>query len=139
MKRIFNNTTCKIYYDFDLHVIQTQWRNVPLDSKTYRTVQNWLITGMDVYKCPTIIADVRQMNMIWKEDRKWTIENWYPRAVKAGFRKRAFIVSDDSYCYLAIKKIAEAFDPSKVETGFFKNLREASFYASITTAMNVIE
>ena len=139
MKRIFNNHTCKIYYDYELHVIQTQWRNVPLDSKTYRTVQNWLITGMEVYKCPIIIADVRQMNMIWKEDRKWTIENWYPRAVKAGFRKRAFIVSDDSYCYLAIKKIAEAFDPGKVETGFFKNFREASFYASITTAMKDIE
>jgi len=137
MKLLFNNTACKILYNSDLHVIQTQWRNVPVNSKTYRTVLNWLITGINVYDCPIIIADVRQINMIWKEDRKWTIEDWYPRAIKAGFRKRAFIVSENSFGCLAIKKIVESFNTDSVETRFFKNFHEATLYVSSTSDIKV--
>src|SRR5437764_15168825 len=96
MKLIFNHPGCTINYNKKLKVIQVKWSQTPVENKTLQTILNWMIAGMDVYNCSTIIADTRQMNMVWKEGRKWIVENWYPRAVKAGFRQQALIVSEES-------------------------------------------
>lgn len=90
---------------------------------------NWILSGIDVYKCSTVIADARLMNMIWKEDRKWILENWYPRAIKAGFRRQAFIISEDSYSALAIKEIIKNLKYPLVETAIFPESDQAVRYA----------
>jgi len=75
MKVVFRNSNCKVSYNEELHVIEIQWTQLPFNSKALRIILNWIISGLDVYECTTIIADTRMMNMIWKEDRKWILEN----------------------------------------------------------------
>jgi len=128
MKVVFRNSNCKVSYNEELDVIEIQWTQIPFNSKTLRVILNWIISGLDVYNCSTIIADARLMNMIWKEDRKWILENWYPRAIKAGLRRQALIVTEGSFGFLAIKKIVESCSVGMIDTTYFSDSFQAANY-----------
>ena len=66
-----------------------------------------------------IIGDTRKMTMIWKEDREWLIKEWYPKAIEAGFRCVALVITSDSYNELALKEVVEKSDGHMIETKYF--------------------
>jgi hypothetical protein len=48
-----------------------------------------MIDLLALKKTGKIIADARNMKVISEPDRQWIVEDWYPRALKAGFRYEA--------------------------------------------------
>ena len=66
-----------------------------------------------------IIADAREMFVISPKDRQWTIDEWYPRAVKAGFKYQGLILSKDTFNELSVKQISAHYDENKVTTMYF--------------------
>ena len=59
------------------------------------------------------------MLIITQKDRQWTIDDWYPRAVKAGFRNQGLILSKDTFNELTVKQISANYDNAIITTKYF--------------------
>ncbi len=125
LKTLYTSDHCKIYYNEELDILQTEWKGVTPEGKQFRETLDSIIDLLGETKTNIILADTRRMSMIWKEDREWIIKDWYPRAIKAGFRCQALILTEDSYNELALKKIVEQYDDQVVETAYFTSFTDA--------------
>src|SRR5436190_17223716 len=125
LKTLYTTEACKIYHNEELNIVQTEWREKSAEGEEFRDILNKIIDALRETQTSIILADTRRMTMIWKEDREWIVNDWYPRAIKAGFRCQALIVTEDSYNDLAIKSIVEHYDDQIVETAYFTSFTDA--------------
>jgi hypothetical protein len=124
LKTLYTGRYCKIYHNEELDIIQTEWKE-GIEGDEFRSILNKIIEALKETKTSIILADARRMSMIWKEDRQWIINTWYPNAVKAGFRCQALIVTEDSYNELSLKEIVEHYDDQIIETAYFTSFTDA--------------
>lgn len=115
----FISTECDIYYNPQLKIIQSRWKGVYVEGMRLQEIFNELIYALETYRCNTIIADAREMLIISQKDRQWTIDDWYPRAVKAGFRNQGLILSKDTFNELTVKQISANYDDAIITTKYF--------------------
>ena len=83
---LFSSAECDIFYNRELHIIQTLWKGLYVQDEPFRYILDEIIIGLQSKQTPIIIADARDMHIITKKDQDWILESWYPRAVAAGFR-----------------------------------------------------
>jgi hypothetical protein len=78
-------------------------------------------------KTPFIINDNRQVTGVWDEVNDWLANEWMPKAIEAGLRKFAHIITDDLFGQLSAEFMEE--NSKKVEGNFqmrlFNNQEEA--------------
>jgi hypothetical protein len=115
----YQHTACDIFYNQKLKAVQTLWKGFLSEGDDFRLILNHIIDVLEEFNAELIIADARQLKIITFEDQKWIIDDWYPRAVKAGFRTEALIVTPESYSEQSIKKIVKSYDTSLVTTWYF--------------------
>jgi hypothetical protein len=125
LKTLYTSDHCKIYHNEELNIVQTEWKETNCEGEEFRKILDKIIDALREIKTSVILADTRRMAMIWKEDREWIVKDWYPRAIKAGFRCQALIVTEDSYNELALKEIIEQYDDQVVETAYFTSFSDA--------------
>ncbi len=121
----FLSTECDIYYNNQVNVIQSRWKGIFVEGKRLQEIFEQLILALETYHCSTIIADAREMLVISEKDRLWTIDVWYPRAVKAGFRNQGLILSKGTFSELAVKQISAKYDDAIISTKYFLSPSEA--------------
>jgi hypothetical protein len=71
------------------------------------------------------VADARDMYAISQPNQQWILTNWYPRAVKAGFRYQGLILNKDTFSELTVKQISNEYDTGTVVTHYFRSPSEA--------------
>jgi hypothetical protein len=125
MVPLFSSAECDIYYNGTLGVIQTQWKGLYVSGELFKKILNEIINALSAKKVSTIIADARQMKVISEADRQWIIDDWYPRAVAAGFRCQALVVTKDTFNEQSIKLIVMKYDDNDVRTHYFVTPEEA--------------
>ena len=116
---------CKIFFNEDLNAVQTCWYGLPSEGKELYTILDGIVDAMYEKKTGIVIADARNMQVISREDQQWISENWYPRALAAGFSHEALVVSPYTFNELAVKRIVRTYDERKVKTGYFKSMPSA--------------
>src|SRR5690242_8694814 len=94
---LFSSNECDIYYNETLEVIQTRWKGIYISGNGFRKILDEIINALAAKRTSTIIADARQMKVIAEADRQWIIDDWYPRALAAGFRCQALVVTKDTF------------------------------------------
>lgn len=119
LEALFVSPECDIYYNTELHIVQSRWKGVYAEGQRLQEIFDQLILALQVKKCSMIIADAREMFVISPKDRQWTIDEWYPRAVKAGFKYQGLILSKDTFNELSVKQISAHYDENKVSTMYF--------------------
>ncbi|HLG35651.1 MAG TPA: hypothetical protein VI757_12285 [Bacteroidia bacterium] len=102
-----------------LKAVRTKWKGFYVKGEGFRKILNEIIKAIEQTKSPTVIADAREMKLIAEADRQWIIDDWYPRALKAGFRCQALIVTKDSFNEQAIKLIVMKYNDELVKTHYF--------------------
>lgn len=115
----YSSPECDIFYNRDLHIIQTFWKGIYVNEERLRGILNEIIKVLGEMNSSVIIADARQMYIIRPEDQEWILKDWYPRAIAAGFRYQGLILNKDSFSELAIKKIVEEYDAATITTQYF--------------------
>lgn len=125
LERIFSHPACEIYYNEDLHIVQTVWNDVEVSSIEFRKILDNIVKALKRSSAGVIIADARRMHPIRPEDQQWIIDSWYPRAVSAGFQYQGLILLPQSYNELAVKEISENYDEHIVHTYYFTTINEA--------------
>ena len=125
LETIYASRECDIFYNKDLHIVQTFWKGVYVTEEPFRKILDEIINVVELKKASIIIADARDMYVISPQNQEWIINSWYPRAVKAGFRYQGLILSKDTFSELTVKKISEKYDESTVTTHYFSSPSEA--------------
>ncbi len=125
IETLFSSAECDIFYNKDLHIIQSLWKGIYIKDEGFRKILDALITALEKKQASIIIADARNMHVISNNDQEWILESWYPRAVNAGFRHQGLILSKDTYNELAVKKISNKYDEKIITTQYFSAPVEA--------------
>ena len=125
LETIYSCPECDIFYNRDLHIVQTFWKGVYVNEEPFRKILDEIIKVIEEKQASIIIADARDMYIINSEDQEWIVNSWYPRAVKAGFRYQGLILSKDTFSEVTIKKISKQYDSSTVTTQYFSSPSEA--------------
>ena len=116
---IFTSKECIVYYDETLGVVRTRWSGIYVTGEPFRKILDEIIRAIEQTKSSTVIADAREMKVIAEADRQWIIDDWFPRALQAGFRCQALIVTRDSFNEQAIKLIVSKYNNEAVKTHYF--------------------
>ena len=126
---LYTSDECDIFYIPELKLVMSRWKGIYVEGQRLREIFNELIKALEKTKTSVIVADAREMKIITHADQQWTIEDWYPRAVKAGFRQQGLILSPDSFNEVTVKKISQNYDDAVITTHYFANPREALEWA----------
>ncbi len=122
---LFTSYECDIFYNETLGVIQTKWKGIFVSGDDFRKILDEIINALSMKQASTIIADAREMKIISEADRQWIVDDWYPRALAAGFRCQALVVTRNSFNEQAIKLIVTKYNDEDVKTRYFISLEEA--------------
>jgi len=126
---LYASNECDIFYLPELHAIMSVWKGIYVEGERLREIFNELIFALEKKKTSIIIADARDMKIISYEDQQWTLDDWYPRAVKAGFRNQGLILTHDTFNEVTVKKISQKYDDAVITTQYFDTPNEALEWA----------
>jgi len=119
---LFSYTPCDVFYNPGLKAVETSWKGPGAEGDELHLILNSIIEALKHKRSSIVIADARKMQMINNDDIKWISENWYPRALVAGFRHEALVVTDYTFNLVTIKKIVRTYDEEQLTTAYFKTL-----------------
>lgn len=125
LQLLYDNPACRIFYNEDLNAVQTAWYGFPAEGQELYTILDAIIDAMILKRTGIVIADARNMQVISRDDQQWISENWYPRALAAGFSHEALVVTQYTFNEVAVKRIVRTYDDRKVKTGYFKSVPSA--------------
>jgi hypothetical protein len=125
LELFYKSDECDIYYNADLHIIQSRWKGIYVEGERLREIFNELINALKLRHASIIIADAREMLIITQQDQQWTIDDWYPRAIQAGFRYQGLILSKNTFNELTVKKISNKYDRAIITTQYFQSPSDA--------------
>ena len=121
----YEHPACNIFYNLDLHAVHTVWKGPKVKGDTLKTILNDLLALLIEKKTNGLMADVRLMKVIDREDQEWIVKDWYPRAVATGFNCEALIVSKATYNETTIKQIVNRIDDKIMNSAYFETYNEA--------------
>jgi hypothetical protein len=71
--------------------------------------------------CPKIINDTTKSTGPWSGANEWIVTNWSPRALAAGLRKSALILSPNVFSAMSAQQLEEKHDLNGLEFSSFKD------------------
>lgn len=74
-------------------------------SPVYREQADKQIEAFAKFNAHGIIWDLREAEVITQEDQDWTINDWQPRAVQAGYRRGAIVIPQNIFGHLSVKRV----------------------------------
>ncbi|MEO8085835.1 MAG: hypothetical protein ABI763_03390 [Bacteroidota bacterium] len=119
---LFSHYACDVYFNPELKAIESSWKGPSAEGEELHTILDSLVEGLKIKSSSIIIADARKMQLIIPKDIEWISENWYPRALNAGWRYEALVVTDYTFNSVAVRKIVRTYDEKKLKTAYFKTL-----------------
>jgi hypothetical protein len=121
----FESQPCNVYFNPNLNCVHTVWKGDYSGGQGFHIIMNEIVALLEKKKVSLIVADARKMKLISTNDQKWIVDDWYPRAVKAGFYCQALIVTEATLNDMTIKQIVDVYDENKVRTKYFKSYDDA--------------
>ncbi len=122
---LFSFDQCDIFYNVGLKAVESQWKGPAADGEALYRILDALVDGLKLKSSNVIIADARQMQVINNEDQQWITDNWYPRALAAGFRYEALVVSKYTFNAVTVRRIVRNYDEQKLKTAYFNSVPAA--------------
>ncbi|HTF81241.1 MAG TPA: hypothetical protein VL947_05940 [Cytophagales bacterium] len=84
-----------------------------------------VLDAIESTHCSNFINDNRELNGPWKNANDWIENIWTPKAVGAGLRNFAFIVSPNIFAELSAKDLSVRLDNVGFEMRTFKDYESA--------------
>lgn len=81
----------------------------PIGGQEFRNVLNTGAEAMEKYGATKWLSDDRNNSVLSPEDGGWGSNDWFPRAVKAGFKYWALVVPDDILARMDLKQYIDSF------------------------------
>lgn len=102
-----DNPICSIEQDDTLPGLVVVWREYA-SSRQLRFVYEYLLQLIETRNISKILYDDTALRTIAADDQSWILENWMPRAIRAGFRASAHTASASHFVGVAVNALATA-------------------------------
>lgn len=112
------------YYLPEKDIIVEEWDGFA-PSAGFREVSDGLIEIIKKRECGKVINNFKKGKVITQEDQNWINEDWFPRAVKAGLTKFAFLLADDVFNKMSVERIMEKTNFPTLQFRYFGSYDEA--------------
>jgi hypothetical protein len=93
--------------------------------QTFRDIMNTATDVFQKYGVQKWLADDTAVTAWTKEDQEWGSSDWFPRALKSGWRYWAIIMPQNTLGQLAVKRVAEKYAAHGIQTRTFSSVDEA--------------
>ncbi len=122
MKVSYSHPACDVGFDESADAVFTVWKGKYAEGETMHHILDSVISLMREKHTGVVIADARLMKPISRDDQEWIVNDWYPRAVAAGFRTELLVISPYSHHEQSIRSIVSHYDDEMVGTFYFHSL-----------------
>jgi hypothetical protein len=116
--------TYHIYFDQSLDAVVMEWEGYAT-SVQFKEGTELMLNTLIKHGAKKVLADIRDMVLIGKEDQEWLDKQFLPRAFKFGFQALAIIRPDHYFNKVAVETISYKIDQSKLAIQFFDNESDA--------------
>ncbi len=117
--KVFN-----VFYDSDLDAVVMEWNGYST-SQQFRQGTELMLNMLIKHNAHKVLANVKDMTIVGREDQIWVEEDFLPRAISFGFKELAIIRPDHYFNKVAMETISYKVDKEKLSIMFFDNLSEA--------------
>lgn len=118
-----NNPVCSVAYDSTLPGLIVQWRGYATSAQMRFVLEN-IIHMLEHHQASRILGDDTLLPLVHSTDQEWIINDWYPRAIAAGWRVSANKVPSNYFGKLTTDTV-QAEVPEVVVIRPFEELGEA--------------
>jgi hypothetical protein len=119
----YDNPICKLSYNRNVNCIEVVWRKYAT-SPQLRYVYELILCMLVQYSVSKILGDHTDLPIIHAEDQRWIVEQWLPRALAAGLKAAASVVSTTFFGQVAIGAI-QSMLAREVQVRNFRDVHSA--------------
>jgi hypothetical protein len=88
-------------------------------------VLNLGVVAMAKYGAAKWLSDDRNNSVLSPEDTEWSMNNWFPRAIQAGWKYWALVVPQDILAQMNLKEFVDSYFDQGLRIMVFSNSDEA--------------
>jgi hypothetical protein len=118
-----------IYFDAAIHAVVMEWDGYAT-SQQFREGTELMLNQLIQNKTTKVLADVKDMVLIGREDQEWLTSQFLPRAIGFGFKSIAMIRPEHYFNKVAVESVSYKVDKDKLAIHFFDNVEEAKEWLS---------
>jgi len=96
-----------------------------IGGEAFRNILNTGVDAMEKYKASKWLSDDRENSALSPEDTEWSKNNWFPRAVKAGWKYWALVVPQDVMAQLNLQEFVDSYSEQGLRIMVFTDPDEA--------------
>jgi hypothetical protein len=129
-----DNPICKLSYNRTADCIEIVWRKYAT-SPQLRYIHEIILFMLVQYGVGKILGDYTELPIIHAEDQRWIVELWLPRAIAAGLKVAASVVSTTFFDQVAIAAIQSTF-AREVKVRSFRDVHSARRWLKDLTSVD---
>ena len=127
---IIQNEYATLVYYPDTKVVHHTFHK-PIKGQELRDVLNTGIKTLQKYKASKWLSDDRGNSVLPPEDSEWGKKDWFPRAVKAGWKYWALVVPHETVARMSMKDVIDSYFEQGLRIAVFTDPEDALKWLSI--------
>jgi hypothetical protein len=122
--QILANQYATLVYHSDTKIVHHTFHKA-IGAEKFREVLNLGVVAMAKYGSTKWLSDDRNNSVLSPEDTEWSMNNWFPRAIQAGWKYWALVVPQDILAQMNLKEFVDSYFDQGLRIMVFSNSDEA--------------
>lgn len=124
---IIDNEFTELVYHADKGIVHHTYRK-PISGEPFRTLLNTGVELLQKHGATKWLSDNRKHVGLPEEDVKWSQEDWFPRAQKAGWKYWALVAPPDPNGAMVLKRSVDVYWEKGLRIMVFSDLESAMLW-----------
>jgi hypothetical protein len=121
---IIQNEYATLLYYPDTKIVHHTFHK-PIGGQEFRDVLNTGAKSLQEYGASKWLSDDRGNSALSPEDTEWSMTDWFPRAIKAGWKYWALVVPQDILARMNLKEFVDSYYKQGLRIMVFSKPQEA--------------
>lgn len=113
-----------IFFDESIDAVVMKWTGYAT-SQDFKEGTELMLNTLIKNNTFKVLADVKDMTIIAREDQEWLNNVFLPRAIEFGFKVIAIIKPEPYFNKVAMESISQRINKHRLSLQFFDNLEDA--------------
>ncbi|MGN6491988.1 MAG: STAS/SEC14 domain-containing protein [Agriterribacter sp.] len=119
-----NTDVYHIYFSNDINAVVMEWDGYATSAQ-FKEGTELMLNTLIYHQSFKVLADIKDMVLIGREDQQWLNAHFLPRAIRFGFKAVAMIKPDNYFNKVAVESVSYKVDKDQLAINFFDNIEEA--------------
>lgn len=127
---LIENEYASLVYLSDAKIIHHTFHK-PIGGLNFREVLNTGAKTLEKHQASKWLSDDRANSVLSPEDTEWSKTDWFPRAIKAGWKYWALVVPQNMLARMNMKEFVDSYFEQGLRIGVFIEPEEAMRWLKI--------